>query len=57
MAVRKKTKRKVWTAADVKLMRSLAGKKSVKAIARVLKRSEAAVRFKAHTKRVRLAMK
>ena len=50
-------KRRAWTPADVKMLRSLAGKKSAKAISRALKRSEAAVRFKAFTKRIRLAMK
>lgn len=46
-----------WTDAHVKLLRRLAGRKSVKAISRELKRSEAAVRFKAHTERISLAMK
>ena len=50
-------KRRSWTPADVKVLRSLAGKKSVKAIGRALKRTEAAVRFKAHMKKVALAMK
>jgi hypothetical protein len=50
-------KRRPWTPADVKVLRNLAGRKSVKAIGRVLKRSEPAVRFKAHVKRIRLAMK
>ncbi len=50
-------KRRPWTNADVKVLRSLAGKKSVMAIGRSLKRSEAAVRFKAHMKGIRLAMR
>jgi hypothetical protein len=57
MAKRARSKRKVWTAADLKQLRGLAGKKSVKAIGRALKRSEAAIRFKAHMVRVSLAMK
>jgi DNA-binding NarL/FixJ family response regulator len=50
-------KRRLWTNAEVKTLRSLAGSKSVKAIGRALKRSESAVRFKAHMKRIPLAMK
>jgi hypothetical protein len=50
-------KRRAWTAVDVRVLRSFAGRKTAKAIGRALKRSEAAVRFKAHTKRIRLAMK
>jgi hypothetical protein len=42
-------KRILWTSKDVKLMKSLAGDKTVAQIARQLKRSAAAVRFKAHT--------
>jgi hypothetical protein len=47
----------MWSRADMKMLRCLAGKKSVKAIGRALKRSELAVRFKAHTARISLAMK
>jgi hypothetical protein len=50
-------KRRPWTPSEVKALRSLAGRKSVKAIGRTLRRSVAAVRFKAHTKRIRLAIK
>lgn len=50
-------KRRIWTREDVKLLRSLAGKKSAKIIARTLKRTELAVRFKAHTNGIRLALK
>lgn len=46
-----------WTPADVKLLRNRAGRKSVKAIGRELKRSEAAVRFKAHMEGISLAMR
>jgi hypothetical protein len=50
-------KRRLWTRPDIKLLRSLAGKKSAKAIGRALKRSESAVRFKAHATGVSLALK
>jgi hypothetical protein len=50
-------KRVPWTPAHVKALRRLAGRKSAQAIARELKRSVSAVRFKAHTERVSLAMK
>lgn len=53
MARRKKTLRR-WSAADVKALKSLAGKKTVRQIAGKLKRSEAAVRYKAWSKRLRL---
>ena len=51
---RKKTP---WTPAHVKSLRRLAGRKTVAAIGRELKRTAAAVRFKAHTERISLAMK
>jgi hypothetical protein len=57
MAKRRGSKRKVWSAADIKQLRGLAGKKSLKGMARVLKRTEPAVRFKAHLLRISLAMK
>jgi len=53
----RKKKRIAWTAADLKLLKSLAGKQPVSKIARQLKRSEAGVRFQAHKKRVSLALK
>jgi hypothetical protein len=46
-----------WTSTHVKRLRRLAGHKSVKAIGRELKRTEAAIRYKAHTERISLAMK
>jgi hypothetical protein len=55
MARRKKTN--YWTPAHVKMLRKLSGKKSAKAIGRALKRSESAVRFKAWSERISLAMK
>lgn len=48
-------KRILWTPTDVKTLRRLAGRQSVKAIARQLKRSEPAVRFKAHVHGIRLS--
>ncbi len=48
-------KRVLWTADELKTLRKLAGKVGVRNIARQLKRSEAAVRFKAWQKRIKLA--
>jgi hypothetical protein len=50
-------KRRLWTRAELKTLRVLAGRKTVKAIGRGLKRTEAAVRGMAHQKRISLAMK
>ncbi len=50
-------KRVIWTAAELKILRTLAGKERVRKIARQLKRSEAAVRFKAWQRRIKLAVK
>jgi len=47
----------LWSSTDVKQLRRLAGRQSVARIARTLKRSVAAVRIKAHTKWIRLAMR
>lgn len=54
---RPRRKRVLWTAAELKQLRQLAGKRSVRQIARQLKRSEAAVRFKAWQKRIKLAVR
>jgi len=54
---RSRRKRVLWTAAELKLLRKLAGKQGVRRIARQLKRSEAAVRFKAWQKRIKLAVR
>ena len=51
------SKPRLWTTTDIKVLRSLAGHKTPKAICRTLRRTEASVRFKAHTERIRLAMK
>jgi len=53
MARKKKTLLR-WSAADLKNLKSMAGKKSVKQIASKLKRSEAAVRYKAWSSRIGL---
>ena len=50
-------KRILWTTDELKTLRKLAGKEGVRKIARQLKRSEAAVRFKAWQKRIKLAVK
>ncbi len=54
---RKKRTRRLWTAADVKVLKSLAGRKSLGAIARILKRTSQATRRKATTRGISLAMK
>ncbi len=48
-------KRILWTSDELKLLKKLAGKESVRKISRQLKRSEAAIRFKAWQKRITLA--
>jgi len=47
-------KRVLWTAADVRILRKSAGRKSRAEIARELKRSEAAVKRKAVLQRISL---
>jgi hypothetical protein len=54
---RTRRKRVLWTAGELKLLKKLAGRQGVRRIARQLKRSEAAVRFKAWQKRIKLAVK
>lgn len=54
---RPRRKRVLWTSAELKLLKQLAGKRGVRQIARQLKRSEAAVRFKAWQKRIKLAVR
>jgi hypothetical protein len=57
MPPRRKAKQRVlWTPAHEKQLRRLSGRTSVARIARELSRSEAAVRFKAHTLGVSLAL-
>jgi hypothetical protein len=50
-------RRVLWTTVELKILRKLAGKDGVRKIARQLKRSEAAVRFKAWQKRIKLAVR
>ena len=50
-------KKVAWSAADMKLLRKLAGRERAAGIARKLKRTVLAVRFKAHTKRISLALR
>jgi len=61
MARKKKTvrpkKRVRWTAADLKLLRKEAGKKTLVELGRALKRSPAAVRFKASLHRISLRLR
>jgi len=54
---RTRRKRVLWTATELKLLKKMAGRQGVRKIARQLKRSEAAVRFKAWQKRIKLALK
>jgi len=58
MAKRQKRRQRIlWTAAHEKQLRRLAGRAPASRIARELRRSEAAVRYKAHTLRLSLAVK
>jgi hypothetical protein len=55
---KKKTRPRIlWTAAHEKRLRRLSGRSSVARIARELRRTEAAVRYKAHTLNLSLALK
>ena len=53
---RMRRKRILWSQADVKALKGLAGKHSAKQIARHLKRSESAVRFKAWQMKLSLGL-
>lgn len=48
---------KRWTRTELQQLRKMAGRRAVKAIAQILKRSEAAVRFKAHSEEISLALR
>jgi hypothetical protein len=50
-------KRVFWTSKDLRLLRKLAGRRSAARIAKQLKRSVLAVRFKAHKAGISLAHK
>jgi len=54
---RSRRKRIVWSTTDLKLLRSLAGRESAARIARKLRRTVQAVRYKAHVNRISLALK
>jgi hypothetical protein len=54
---KKRRQRVLWTAAHEKKLRSLSGRAPAGRIARELGRSEAAVRYKAHTLSLSLAVK
>ena len=54
---RPRRKRIVWSTAELKLLRNLAGRESAARIARKLKRTVQAIRFKAHVNRISLALK
>jgi hypothetical protein len=53
----RRRKRVLWTAADLKVLKKLAGREPTARIARQLKRSPAAVRYKAWEKGIRLNRK
>jgi hypothetical protein len=54
---RKRRPRNPWKASDGKILRSLAGKQSARAIAKTLKRTESAIWQKAHRLRVSLRVR
>ncbi len=54
---RSRVKRVFWSNADLKELRRLAGRESAARIARKLKRTLLAVRFKAHSHRISLALR
>jgi hypothetical protein len=57
-ASRKNARQRIlWTVAEIKQLRSAARRRPVSLIARELGRSEAAVRFKATTLKISLALK
>jgi hypothetical protein len=54
---RTRRRRTFWSVKDMKLLRRMAGRKSAARIARRLKRTLLAVRFKAHTYQISLALR
>lgn len=54
---KKKRIRKLWTSTELKELKALAGRLSLSAIARRLRRTELAVRWKATQRRISLAMR
>jgi hypothetical protein len=54
---KKRSKRQRWTTTDLRQLKSLAGRRKASAIARQLRRTEPAVRWKAHIEGISLAMR
>ena len=54
---KKRSKRQRWTPADLKQLKAFAGRRKASAIARQLRRTEPAVRWKAHIEGISLAMR
>ncbi len=53
----RRRKRVLWTSKELNTLKKLAGRQGVRRIAKQLGRSEAAVRFKAWQKRIKLAVR
>lgn len=53
----RRRKRVLWTSKELATLKKLAGRQGVRRIAKQLGRSEAAVRFKAWQKRIKLAVR
>ncbi|HXS27209.1 MAG TPA: hypothetical protein VN730_06040 [Steroidobacteraceae bacterium] len=53
----RRRKRVLWTSKELSTLKKLAGRQGVRRIAKQLGRSEAAVRFKAWQKRIKLAVR
>lgn len=53
----RRRKRVLWTSKELGTLKKLAGRQGVRRIAKQLGRSEAAVRFKAWQKRIKLAVR
>ena len=53
----RRRKRVLWTSRELSTLKKLAGRQGVRRIAKQLGRSEAAVRFKAWQKRIKLAVR
>ena len=54
---KKRNKRQRWTTTDLRQLKSLAGRRKASVIARQLRRTEPAVRWKAHIEGISLAMR
>jgi hypothetical protein len=53
----KRSKRQRWTGTDLRQLKALAGRRKASVIARQLRRTEPAVRWKAHIEGISLAMR